>query len=286
MKTEETVKNTESQSAKPKPPENPARQTSKWVIFVNSLVIFMLSFVLLYMLSLFLKEYMNSRYGMQFFYDGYRLGYKTPDASPLWTKSAILGIYAIPSLFYLFLGVVAKLLFNFERHNAGLLKLFFLWSYVSAFVLFFGGLLAGNATNQGFYYALNWLYINPAMQLVLALISAGALFFLGKIAGRDFMSTAYTKAWIEGKKEQMRYKLFLIYLPVLVGVAIFIAVGFPSRWLYDYLTFTTFLLLLFPTFGYYDLIQIVRQKRKMRVSWGFVIGFLFYFVIFSLMVRI
>ncbi len=263
-------------------------QTKPYVIVLNSTILFMLAYVFVYIFPLFASEYMATSSGIEIRFSNYIIEYLTPNDSPLWTKDNIINIFAVGPAITFFFGFFFWYIAYGLRTTAGLFKLFFTWAYVVSFQLTFGGLIAGIATLDGLLFVFNWSGLSPALALILGIISAFVLFFMGRAARSSFMRAAYSRDWLILPKAQIIFKLRTIYLPYFIGSVLLFLVGFPARTPYVFIQAASLLILFFPTMAYFnsDTIRISKRKDAQQIAIGFIILFVFFFSILTFYVKL
>lgn len=116
-----------------------ARQDSQFrnlMITLNSVVVFITTYVLVYLFYWLISMFVASWYGLDstlYFYD-----LKFNDHSNLWTRFNILMVTGIPPFLCLFLGIFLYRSVFKKRRFVGLQKLFILWSSFHLFNHFLG----------------------------------------------------------------------------------------------------------------------------------------------------
>jgi hypothetical protein len=97
-------------------------------------------------------------------------------------------------------------------------QLFILWLCVLGFNNFLGYLMTGplfQAGDIGKIYRL--LGTSTAIQIMLAIVAAGALLFMAYKMTRPYLSFANERSWLDTADERKRYSLHILLLPWLFG---------------------------------------------------------------------
>lgn len=262
--------------------------TSPYVLVFNSTILFMLAYAFVYTFPLMATEYMAKSSGIAIKFIDYRIEYLTPDDSNAWSKDNIINIFGVgPGITFTMSFLFWYLAYEM-RASSGLFKLFFTWAYVISFNLTFGGIIAGISTFDGLLYVFNWSGLATGSTLVLGIVSGFILFFVGKLARVSFLRASYERDWIIMPKSQIIFKLRTIYLPYLIGSALFTLLSFPSNLIYDKLQLATMLIIFFSTMRYYnpDIIRLTKNRKKQYLAIGFILIFIVYFSILTLWVRL
>lgn len=264
------------------------QRTPPYVLIFNSTVIFMFAYAFVYMFPLMATEYIAKRSGISIQFTDYTIEYLTPNESPIWTKDNIINIFAVGPSISFFMSFFFWYIAYELRATKGLFKLFFTWAYVVSFNMTFGGLIAGVSTYDGLFYVFNWSGLATGTALMLGIISAFILFFIGRAARISFLRTAYSRDWIIKVKPQITFKLRLIYLPYLIGILLFMAIGFPSNKPYFLIQNATMLILFLPTMRYFnpDVFRIAKRNDRQYIAIGFIVLFILYFSFLTLWVKL
>jgi hypothetical protein len=240
-------------------------------IAVNSLFVFLLTYVLVYLFYWLTSMLVASWYGLDstlYFYD-----LKFNDHSNVWNRFNILMVTGIPPFFCLFLGLfLYRVVFKMKR-IVGLQKLVILWSSFHLFNHFFGAFPAGVVTDEGFGYVAAWLYMNTAFKFMFSIISLFVLAVIGYYSAQHILETSDSLHRIK-QENRLAFILMQIALPWLIGTAIMLLIRAPKNFDYPYETlmlFSTVFLVIPPFFNdkVKPKLNLLRVKKKRYINMGY-----------------
>ena len=240
-------------------------------ITLNSVVIFLLTYVIVYLFYWLTSMLVASWYGLDstlYFYD-----LKFNDHSTIWNRFNILMVTGIPPFMCLFVALfLFRVLFK-KRRFVGLQKLFILWSSFHLFNHFFGAFPSGIVTNEGFGYVAAWMYMNTAFKFMFSLISLFFLSVIGYFSAEYILETSDSLHRI--KLENRRaFLLMQIALPWLIGTLIMLLIRIPENFKYPYETlmlFSTIFLVIPPFFNekVKPQLNLLRVKKRRYINVGY-----------------
>jgi hypothetical protein len=240
-------------------------------IAVNSTVIFILSYILVYLFYWLTCMLAASFYGLDsilYYYD-----LKFNDHSPLWNRLNILVITGLPPFLSLLLGLfLFQVVFKVKRF-AGLQKLFILWTGFHLINHFFGALPSGIVTDEGFGYVVAWLYMNTAFKFMFSLFSLFILGLIGYHSAKYILETSDSLHRIKGDN-RLSFMLYQTAIPWFVGTVTLLLVRIPENFNYPYETlmlFTT-MFLVFPPFFNEKVkpeLNLLKAKKKRNINLGY-----------------
>lgn len=225
----------------PKEPEvkrKKFRLNNGWFLIVNSTILFLTAYVLVYLLYQFSVIFIANVFGISGVLYYYDVFWPVGDSSPLWFPyfRIILITGSGP-----FVSLVVGLIFFrvlIRKARSHTLKLFFIWIALHALNMFFGAFVAGVTTNEGFGYVALWLYMNLVFRIIFSFAALFALAAFGYYSTRLFYETAQSQAFL---KEDSR-RLFLAYqvlIPAVLGSIIMILIRIPINPPYHVLVLAT-----------------------------------------------
>lgn len=205
----------------------------KWSREMENMIIITLVIVLAfsfnYLILQVAKFSVASFFGIPASWANGRIVFNIPDASPLWSYSSVLTTYiAGPLLLF----TTAMLFLHFHsrtKDKSSWQSLVFLWTYLTAFILFFGTFIAGIFTDRGFGYVMGWLYIPKYIEIPIGLFFLFMIWMIGFSSGKKFISFAPSYHFYTSNLPQFYLKLLYIYIPVILAILILIAIGFNNR---------------------------------------------------------
>jgi len=240
-------------------------------ITVNSVFVFLITYVLAYLFYWLTCMLVASWYGLDstlYFYD-----LKFNNHSTLWNRFNILLVTGIPPFLCLFLGIfLYRVLFK-KRRFVGLQKLFILWSAFHLFNHFFGAFPSGIITDEGFGYVAAWMYMNTAFKFMFSLISLFALGVIGYFSAQSILETSDSLNRVK-PENRVAFLLLQIALPWLIGTIIMLLIRMPENFIYPYETlmlFSTIFLVIPPFFNekVKPRLNLLKVKKSRHINLGY-----------------
>jgi hypothetical protein len=240
-------------------------------IAVNSLFVFLISYVLVYLFYWLTCVIIASMYGLDstlYFYD-----LKFNDHSNLWNRFNILLVTGIPPFLSLFLGIfLYRVVFKLKRF-VGLQKLFILWTSFHLFNHFFGAFPSGIVTDEGFGYVAAWMYMNTAFKFMFSLISLFALGVIGYYSSQHILETSDSMNRIK-QENRLSFILQQIAIPWLIGTIFLLLIRIPQNFKYPYETLMLFsaIFLVIPPFFNEKVkpqLNLLKVKKKRHINLGY-----------------
>jgi hypothetical protein len=240
-------------------------------IVINSVFIFLITYVLVYLFYWLTSVLVASWYGLDstlYFYD-----LKFNNHSNLWNRFNVLLVTGIPPFFCLFLGLfLYRVLFKMKRF-VGLQKLFILWCAFHLFNHFLGAFPSGVVTDEGFGYVAAWMYMNTAFKFMFSLISLFALGLVGYYSAQSILETSDSINRIKAEN-RLAFILLQIALPWLIGTVIMLLIRTPKNFDYPYetLMFFSAIFLVIPPFFNEKVkpqLNLLKVKKKRQINLGY-----------------
>jgi hypothetical protein len=257
-------------------------------IFFNSLFMFMLSYLVIYIIGQLITVWAASTFDYKLIVFPYKIYYNID--SDQWTPDAVKILYSILPLTGLILGTIGIILYSSKRNESGYFKLFFLWAFVHGVVMFFGSTLMGTLLNQGFGWVIAYLYYRDTGKMIFSIISIFALFIAGTSITRSFLISG--NAYFNYVKHENRKFLFLsqVLLPAIIGTGIMILLKIPTddyyttneEYIFEVSKISTILLILLPVglaFKSMGDIYFDEEPRIVRFAWPFLLITLAIFIL-------
>lgn len=207
-------------------PWNKSREIENMIITTITIIItFIFNFLILQMAKLGVASF----FGIPAAWKSGRIVFNIPDPSPLWTYNSVVSVYiAGPILLFssamLFLHLHSK-----TKDKSSFKALIFLWTYLNAFVLFFGTYLAGIFTDRGFGYVFGWLYIPKYIEIPIGIFSVFMIWMIGFSSGKKFISFAPSMHFYNSVQPQFFIKLLYIFIPSIIAILLLFAMGINNR---------------------------------------------------------
>jgi len=169
---------------------NKEKRKNHFRIFINSLSLFLLSYLVLYGIGMLITVWVARSFDYQTILFYYKVYYNIDTGD--WTADAVKILYSIAPLTGLFFGTISLIIFSTFRNERGILKLFFLWGFIHGMIMFFGSLLMGALLNKDFGWVISYLYFRDTGKMIFSIFSIFALVALGGFTANPFLRTRLT----------------------------------------------------------------------------------------------
>jgi hypothetical protein len=245
---------------------------------INSLVFFLLSFLLVYYVHQFATILTARAFNIPTKLYSYRIDWPLYTYSYLYTRRALVVIFGVGPAVCLLLGIGAYRLFLWARFRTVYLKSFALWTAFNSFNLFFGAYVVGVITRTGFVYTSEWLFLSNIFdveEIILMIVSIIILMIAGYYATRQYLYSSNSAAIIE-PKIRILFLHAAVFIPWLAGNLVLFAVNIPKNPLELILLYSTSSLIVIPIFTNYNtttmqMLKLPRVPRKFRVGWVYLV---------------
>ena len=144
-----------------------------------------------------------------------------------WTRTAVFFTYLSPSVFDLFLALFITYFHFYYRRSPELIRLYLFWGMVAGFNLFLSNFVYSAFVYKGFAVALRWLYMPQTVNVMLGMVGAAMLFFMGFVWVKPLLKMAHSQEIAA----HLRPRFFLFWvalLPYLLSSAGFAMLLFTS----------------------------------------------------------
>ncbi len=214
------------------------------LISVNSLLLFLLAYLAIYILHLTLTGIAAYASGIPniLYFDGVDFIIRGKD----WTSDAINIVFSSGPLFMIFLSAIFIIIYISVETETGILRLFLLWLLFHALTRSMGEILVGTIMNKGFGFVILYLFIMDTGKLILTISSFVLMSTIGIFLARPalFSANIYFNDLL--KSYRMRFILNQFILPYLIGNILIFLVKLPSINIFDIAVNASMILFLFP----------------------------------------
>ncbi len=257
---------------------NKEKHKKHFRVFLNSLSLFLLSYLVLYGISMLITVWVARSFDYRTIMFYYKIYYNIDRGD--WTADSVKILYSIAPLTGLFFGSVFLIIFSTFRNERGILKLFFLWGFIHGMIMFFGSLLMGTLLNKEFGWVISYLYFRDTGKMIFSIFSIFALVALGGFTAKSFLISGNTYLNFVDKSNKRFLLSSQVVLPVIIGTVILILLKIPNNFYFgseDEAYFETFklstiLLFMIPlmmAFGSFNETYFDEEPRKIRFYWKF-----------------
>lgn len=193
---------------------------------VNSISLFLLSYLVVYFFHQLTIWLVAARWGFGpeiYYYD-----LVLDDFSHLWNRRSTLIISASGPVNSLILALIALGFLIVRPGKNKILNLFLLWISLFGFNFFFGALAAGVASEDGFGFVPQWLFLSGFWQIMLSFGSLILLASIGYSLTSKFLDSSHSARRVSGNKKII-FLFHQAFLPWIIGMAILVLVKFPRN---------------------------------------------------------
>lgn len=201
--------------------------------YLHSTAYFILAFLLIYVIYQIITILVASSYGIPIVWYYYQLKFPLYTYSPLYTRMAMVVIFASGPILSLLLAFVFLRLYFSKNYINRHFKLFYLWGFISGVNMFFGAYIAGVITRTEFIYTSEWLFMSRVFateEIIFAIIAIVALIIIGRIITPLFLLSSGSITLIK-PNFRLHFILSVVILPWLTGMAILFLVTLPNYYI-------------------------------------------------------
>jgi len=231
---------------------------SKFVFaFLHSLAYYILAFFLVYVVYQVATIMIASSFNIPVVWYYYQLKFPLYTFSPLYTRTALVSIFAAGPAISLMVGFLFLKLFFTKNLKVKRFQLFYLWGFICGSNMFFGSYISGFFTRTEFIYTSEWLFMSSVFdieEIIFTVISIIMMLVIGRIVTPLFLVSSGSVTLIKPE-----FRLFFIVsqvvLPWLAGIIILFLITTPHYYLPLILKTITPGLVLLPSLYLYDLLK-------------------------------
>jgi len=252
----------------------------KLLLSVSSIILFVFSAIIAYIPFQVSFYFIADFFDISLKLEHYKIIVTTPTGSPLWTNISVISLYGFPSILSFVLANITRKVYDNARKRKSNYKLFLAWLNLHFDNLFWGSIIAGIITSTDFAYFLEWLYIPLVAQIFIAIAGIILFYSLSNFSIQSFIQTSHVRVYIN-KENQLKYKFFIMYLPLIIGTFLFIAISFPHSGLHERILNLTLLIPLINTIKYHDEenVKLVKNSKTFQPNYGIIIFIIAYILI-------
>ena len=160
------------------------------IMTLNSLVLFLLAYLVIYSLTLFATGYAALLFNIPVKLYYYDVDYLIRGID--WTSDSVSGVFSSGPIAMLVLSIFMIILFKAVETERGILRLLLFWIIFHALTRFFGEILVGAILNKGFGFVILYMFLMDTGKVVLTITSFVAMFTAGLLMTRFALYTSNT----------------------------------------------------------------------------------------------
>lgn len=260
--------------------ENRDKRHNFFVISVNSLVLFLLSYMTIYIISQMITVMVASTFDYKTVLYYYKIYYDIE--SHAWNADSVKILFSILPVNGLFMGTIFIIFYGTFRNEPGNLKLFFLWGFVHGVVMFFGSLLMGTLLNKDFGWVIAYLYYRDTGKMIFSIISIFALVAIGGLIAKSFLISGNAYFNFINKRNRRFMLNGQVIFPAVTGTILLAIIKIPDQFYYgtvdemyfEFLKLFSLIILIIPlvmAFRSYDETYFDEEPRRIFLNWKLLI---------------
>lgn len=231
---------------------------------ITSTIVYIISFLFIYLIFQLATVMVALHYNIPttLFFHGIR--WPGPD-SPLWNFDSVITTFMAGPVISLIIGVMLMALFYvfIVKDGFAFLKLFFVWSYIHAFNMFFGAFIVGVITEKGFGYAQEWLYLTTTDKYIISTISIFVLALIGFFSTSHFLQCSLSY-YIIRRENRILFIASQVFIPWLVGSFLILFIKIPKNTFQEAVIFGPLVFAFIPIFPNYFSFWTARIKLPLK----------------------
>jgi len=222
--------------------------------YLHSTAYFILAFILIYIIYQVITILLASSYSIPIVWYYYQLKFPLYTYSPLYTRMAMVVIFASGPILSLMLAFVFLRMYFSKNYIARRFKLFLLWGFICGVNMFFGAYISGFITRTEFIYTSEWLFMSRVFaveEIVFAIIATVALIIIGRIITPLFLLSSGSVTLIK-PEYRLHFILSVVILPWITGVIVLFLITLPNYYIPLIIKTITPVFLLIPSIFLYN----------------------------------
>jgi hypothetical protein len=247
---------------------------------VNSTAMFVIAFWAMYFTGQLISVGVAGHYSIPARLFSYQTLWPLFTYSSAYSRENIILMFGLGPLVCLILGYLFYRIFKLFQRRRSNARVLLLWLAFHGINLFFGGYIAGSATNTGMKFVTAWLLKSQEIsfqELMLSGVAILALLVIGTFATRSYLFASSMQELIR-PKVRFYYLVSQVFGPWLAGNVLIAMTNFP-RWPLAFMIvqFTSILLVLPAFFNYNAVynnrIRISRSAKEAPSGWLYILIF-------------
>lgn len=246
---------------------------------LQSATYFILAFLLVYIIYQLVTIGVSRIFNVPTIWYYYRVKFPLFTGSPLYTRAALISIFASGPLASLILSFVFLKQYFSKKTRSQNLKMFYLWGFICGANLFFGSYIVGFITRTEFIYVTEWIFMSTMFdveEIIFAIISISISLLIGRLVTPLFLLATGSPRLIE-PNYRLHYIVTHIFIPWAIGVTVFFVITMPTHYFPLFLKTVTPIFLLIPSVFTYnstrnESIHVTGVVRKSYFKWSVIIA--------------
>ncbi len=225
--------------------EKQSDRKTQWAILLQSLGVFLLAYLFVYLLSGLSVLYIAYDLDIPARLFGNRIEFGITETNPLWTGDAIVSVFMSKPVSSFIMATISILMLLLLKPKKFWIQLFYIWVFLHGFNFTFGLLSEDLLLQRGLFRVANVMDIR---QIALTLTIGISIFFLlkaGSLAGKLYFSKVF-QLKPENKNTQLINFQYTFLIPFFVGSLLVLILNFNATKPKDFLLIASMFLSLIP----------------------------------------
>jgi hypothetical protein len=225
--------------------------------YLHSTAYFIFAFMFIYIFYQVVTIMVASSYHIPVVWYYYELKFPLYTYSPLYTRAAMVTIFAAGPILSLMLAFVFLKLFFTKKPLIKRFQLLWLWGFICGANMFFGAYIAGFFTRTEFIYTSEWLFMSNVFdieEIIFTIISLVMMLIIGRIVTPLFLLSSGSVTLVK-PEFRMFFVVSQVILPWLSGTVVLFLITLPTYYIPLIIKTITPVLVLLPSLYLYDSLQ-------------------------------
>lgn len=225
--------------------------------FLYSTAYFLLAYMVIYVVYQLITIAVASSFNIPVIWYYYQLKFPLYTYSPLYTRPALVTIFAAGPIVSLMLAFVFLKLYFTENAVLKRFQMFYLWGFINGANMFFGAYIAGFFTRTEFIYTSEWIFLSNMFdieEIIFSTISLTMMILIGRIVTPLFLLSSGSVTLIK-PENRLFFIVFQVLFPWIAGMIILFLITLPNYYFPLILKTITPGLILIPSLFMYNSIN-------------------------------
>jgi hypothetical protein len=190
-------------------------------MFVNSLGIFLISFLSVKTVSILVKYMIAYMFGIETALVNFRLMGISAANSGVWTQSSVRAFYSIDLVIPLLIFLWALLMFHLSFRKTTRYKVYYLWLGFLAMHSFFSAIVAGLVTHTNAFHFFQWFFVPQYIMMLIVFGLLPIIFIFGWFYNKQYIITTPIEQTTSQLSDQRKVLLYSMFMPAVTGSFLF-----------------------------------------------------------------
>lgn len=249
------------------------------ILLINSTLLYILAFSLVYFLHNFITMVVAASFDIPTIFQYYKLSFPISTYSNLWTRPALVVIFASGPLLSLIIALFLLRFFFIKNQLIRQTRMLMLWTILHGVNMFFGAYIMGMITRTGFIYTSEWIFYSSKFdveEIIFSLIAFFVLVVTGRYVTRLFLIASFSRSLIKSDFRSY-YILVQAILPFIFGSLILMGIFVPHNPPTITILYGTMFIMLIQTLtnfnaSFNERILPLNLSKKPRFQWVFLLA--------------